>query len=70
VSDNWISVEERLPTAWITVLLCAVEDDGTQLVGAGFMRTPGGWTAFPFHHGLLVTHWQPLPAPPKREGEK
>jgi len=70
MSDNWISVEERLPEAFVTVIVCDAAPHTIVEVGAGYMREPGKWSAYPLCHKIVVTHWQPLPAPPKREGEK
>lgn len=65
VEREWISVEERLPEPCdkVTVAL----SDGCVLVGRLYSN---GWSAF-FMDGeqsvieRQVTHWQPLPSPPK-----
>ena len=67
--SEWISVKERLPEAWRT-------DDGTLVnylvympeysVDVGnYVRPANVWVCM----GLpcKVTHWMPLPEPPKEE---
>lgn len=59
---RWISVEERLPEPYIWVLVYAEKHkvafdafyDGAQWKDAVL-------------NGLIVTHWMPLPEPPKEE---
>ena len=64
--NDWISVKEQMPKTFHTVLLT----DGID-VGAGEYR---GTTnlGFPYWSGSLgecvnITHWMPLPKPPKEE---
>lgn len=69
---EWISVEERLPDDGIRVIVadCDPDDDAqTQLVTLS-CRCPalGRWVDY--GDGLnwrRVTHWMPLPEPPKIE---
>ena len=66
--QEWISVEERLPEEFETVLVfCDTGVRTFQCVSE--MIEPNGkrWSAV---CGFLVTHWMPLPMPPKGdEGE-
>lgn len=61
--DNWISVKDRLPDVGVIVL--CVDVDGKQTVAeySDFYRC--------FFSGQFmvkgITHWQPLPEPPKGE---
>lgn len=60
-TPKWISVEEMLPNVGVRVL--AYYDNGD-------MRTVvscGGFSAVSFSPGVWteVTHWMPLPEPPK-----
>lgn len=64
--NEWISVDERLP-----------EKDGSYLVHSGksnavyaahFWKRDGRWSGKSIN--LFITHWQPLPEPPTKEGER
>lgn len=65
---RWISVEERLPDIDAEVLICTDEGlyDVTQYSGGErfwtLERNPDCWVT-----ALGVTHWMPLPEPPKEE---
>lgn len=63
--DGWVSVEDRLPEEWDNYLV-------------SFKKTTGELTYHPYHkwcwigedgyvmeYNLSVTHWMPLPQPPK-----
>jgi len=63
-SNSWISVKDRLPDKSPMVL--AMCTDGYELAYYGMYG--GGWTNTLGTEHLNVTHWQPLPAPPKEEG--
>lgn len=55
---RWIPVEERLPQAECPVLtLCNGKTRSVQ-----YRFFDGGWTT-----SATVTHWMPLPEPPKKE---
>lgn len=63
--NEWISVKDRLPNDK-TEILCALKHspDGYHIHDGFFIR--GQWFdghGFPFL--FKVTHWQPLPEPPK-----
>ena len=65
--QEWISVTERLPEKGEEVL---VFDTRENWAGFAWLRPDETWTAlgfdFPFDLGE-VTHWMPLPQPPKGE---
>lgn len=72
--SEWISVEERLPSDERSVL--AYYGFGFDGVPASDMRFMGTLSYFCFDpephwqhagHGVVVTHWMPLPEPPKEE---
>jgi len=65
MSDNWISVDDRLPTQSEEVLVWVGEGYG---LGLGWMvhRDRPVWMVDGERRwGDLVTHWQPLPSAPK-----
>ena len=65
-SSFWIPVTERLPEAMQPVLICRPYDQDTVKVEQGF-REPGNWWKVYGTRVRSVTHWMPLPEPPKRE---
>lgn len=65
---KWISVEERLPETYSTVLVAYKDAYGETSVGAGILCNYADWVG----HGFAmkrdaVTHWMPLPEPPKED---
>lgn len=73
--QEWISVEERLPTDQKSVLCYYGFDRGDDDLGMMFVgvlcyfcfdKNPHWQHA---EHNLVVTHWMPLPEPPKMKGE-
>lgn len=65
--SEWISVKERLPEeSNINVLVYTVT--GQQYV-AGCYDVFGVKRFFTNAMPIVVTHWMPLPEPPKEEGE-
>jgi len=60
---KWISVEERLPRSGDTVLVYYRRGE---FRGVDILQYVGRWVMADWH--TKVTHWQPLPEPPK-EGE-
>ena len=65
--QEWIPVTERLPEKGEEVLVFDTRENWT---GFAWLRPDETWTAlgfdFPFDLGE-VTHWMPLPEPPKGE---
>ena len=67
--NEWVSVEERLPENGQIVLFhqkdgfiyCAEYFVGKELMSPGWFIDNDCWDA------KEVTHWMPLPAPPKKE---
>lgn len=68
----WISVEERLPEVQVPVLI--LTDYGKQATALLYDQTKPtyGWIDWmrQEHSYGSVTHWQPLPPPPREEGGK
>lgn len=57
--DNWISVEERLPSVYENVLVRPFNREPY----INMIELDGSW----FYEDKTITHWQPLPAAPKKE---
>jgi len=65
--NRWIPVTERLPEGHEYVLCCGSK--GGQFVG-WVAQSVRGKKAYAFLHGgngRRITHWRPLPEPPKEE---
>ena len=64
--QEWISVKDRLPDNSATVNLCT----RSKIVGTGFYnKYTKSWVQY-YSGGAIcvdVTHWQPMPQPPKGE---
>lgn len=63
---DWISVKDRMPKEWITVL---VWTDHGLCQTAAWIGIPGKWRVT-WNHDMIedsVTHWMPLSKPPKGE---
>ena len=65
--QEWISVDDRLPEPWKQVLIYSRHDFCEVALYIGI---PGKWRVT-WNHDMLdadsVTHWMPLPEPPKGE---
>ena len=65
---DWISVEERLPEPFVSVLVYMPEERPLPTVHEGFLAREGVWYANHFdREPMEITHWMPLPEPPKEE---
>ena len=70
---NWISVKERLPKDERSVLAYYGFDHGAGDLGMKFIGVLSYFCFDPnphwqhADHNLVVTHWMPLPEPPKEE---
>lgn len=62
-AQEWISVKDRLPEVGMRVIVC--RDEGKVEQGI-FLGASGFWKVFGANT-KKVTHWQPLPEPPKEE---
>lgn len=64
--EHWISVNDSLPTEYDYVIVSYVDNEGLRYIPAiGYIRN-GVWyieREIEFHR--IVTHWMPLPSPPK-----
>lgn len=68
--DRWISVEERLPTVGDKVIVAIRDESGD----TRYDYTNEGWYSGDGYKWVVddefcswVTHWRPLPEPPKEE---
>lgn len=64
---DWIRVEDKLPLAFEPVIVCRKERNGSLKVEAGARDVNGWWKVYG-HKCKTVTHWMPLPEPPKEMG--
>lgn len=70
LAPKWISVEERLPEPDVDVLArCYYHERWQTFVCHLNKKLPRGWFTSVAGQWVQVTHWMPLPDPPKREGE-
>ena len=63
-APDWISVKDRLPEPWVTVLLW----DGDEMV-SGYADDDGDLIEHRWGQVFRATHWM-LPEPPGGEGER
>jgi hypothetical protein len=66
--NSWISVEERLPKSRADVLVVAYWGEEWQTMTGWYSAMMGKWriiTPFGEREPGGVTHWMPLPEPPK-----
>jgi len=66
ISDKWISVDERLPRNKVCVFAVRKNCTG-QPYYAAFVD--GQWKDLVSNTNIEVTHWMPLPDPPKESEE-
>lgn len=64
--SGWISVEDRLPEPFHSVLVHIPGEKPFPTVHEGFINSWGGWYAYHFDRQPgEVTHWRPMPEPPE-----
>ena len=59
---EWISVEDRLPDPHFYVIIW--DDENAEMVIAAYQET-GCWCSETIQEDAHVTHWMPLPEPPR-----
>ena len=66
--QEWISVKDRLPEPFVSVLVHMPGEEPCPTVREGFISNDGIWQSAMFRREPgEVTHWQPMPQPPKGE---
>lgn len=68
---EWIRTEDRLPERFVSVLMHTPEDSPLPVVHEGYLTHDDIWLSI-YGEGYTlqeVTHWMPMPNPPKKEGE-
>ena len=65
---QWISVKDGLPEPFVSVLVHMPGEEPCPTVREGFISNDGIWQSAMFRREPgEVTHWQPMPQPPKGE---
>ena len=66
--QEWISVDNRLPEPFVSVLVHMPGEEPCPTVREGFVSNDGIWQSAMFRREPgEVTHWKPMPQPPKGE---
>ena len=64
--QEWISVDDRLPEPFVSVLVNMPGEEPCPTVREGFISNDGIWQSAMFRREPgEVTHWQPMPQPPE-----
>ena len=64
--QEWISVDDRLTEPFVSVLVHMPGEEPFPTVHEGFISNDGIWQSAMFRREPgEVTHWQPMPQPPK-----
>lgn len=65
---QWVSVKEKLPEPFVSVLVHMPREEPCPTVHEGFISNDGIWQSAMFRREPgEVTHWKPMPKPPKGE---
>jgi hypothetical protein len=64
MSDEWVSVKDRLPGTSADFIVWNGEEIGVGNYDPSFMDADRWWAGDDYH-ARAITHWMPLPEPPK-----
>lgn len=64
---DWISVKDRLPEPHRMVIVYVANRAGWWNIETDFLNLNGSWASNADSDWHIVTHWMPLPEPPKEE---
>ena len=65
---KWISIKDGLPEPFVSVLVHMPGEEPCPTVHEGFISSDGIWQSAMFRgEPGEVTHWKPMPQPPKGE---
>lgn len=65
---KWISVEERMPEPFVSVIVHMPQETPCPTVHEGYRTNDGRWYSAHFVREFdEITHWMPLPEPPKED---
>lgn len=64
---KWISVEDELPSIYQQVLVYSFYEDGGRAMFIEFYNGKRGFRGINNYKDKSVTHWMPLPKPPKQK---
>lgn len=69
-NDGWIAVSERPPEDGSDILVYCDDGEETRITACNYYN--GVWFDCVFNTVMVfknITHWMPLPKPPKKDGE-
>lgn len=73
IEPRWIPVTERLPDVWSDVLVAVLKHRPrsypVRTMAVDFITMTGEWAEMSCDWRNEVTHWMPLPEPPREETE-
>lgn len=63
--SEWISITDKLPEVGVPVLIAVHLRNGRYILETDYLRDNKEWR-FPLVCDAAITHWQPLPEPPRK----
>jgi len=62
---EWISVDDHLPDDAAVIIHAKTMDEDKPLITVAWHESEFGWSLLPECFIPAITHWMPLPEPPK-----